>query len=72
MAGEKDLDTLLSSMDPILTDTEYVFVSFPEGKYGDGDHLDPIGMFQEAEGMTLIIPKNSAQNNNFGNTISQC
>ena len=64
MSGEKDLNTLLANMEPELKETEYVFVSFPQGEYGDGAHLNPIAMFQEHEGMTLIIPKDSALANN--------
>lgn len=64
MAGETDLNTLLATMEPQLLDEEYVFVSFPEGQYGDGAHLSPIAMFQEQEGMTLVISKTSALANN--------
>ena len=64
MSGEKDLQKLLANMQPELLEQEYVFVSFPQGEYGDGAHLEPVAMFQEKEGMTLIIPEQSARDNN--------
>ncbi len=65
MSGETNLAALLANMKPVMNETEYVFVSFPEGKYGDGDHLNPIGMFMEEEGMTMVISKDSAEHNNM-------
>ena len=64
MSGERDLESLLANMQPELLEPEYVFLTFPEGQYGDGLHLSPIGMFQEKEGMTLIVCKQSALDNN--------
>lgn len=65
MSGELNLNTLLANMEPIMDDTEYVFVSFPEGEYGDGSHLNPMAMFMEKEGMTMIISKHAADHNNM-------
>jgi hypothetical protein len=62
MPGIKDLQLLLESMQPVLDDTEYVFCTFPEGKYGQFKHLRPIGSFSEKEGLTLIFPRNQADN----------
>ena len=58
--GETDLTTLLKSMRPKLVDEQYVFISINNAKYGDGLELNPIGMFMEEEGMTLVVPKQSA------------
>lgn len=65
MAGESNLSVLLKSMQPNLLDTRYVFISLPQGKYGDGAHLNPIGMFMEEEGLTLIVPSEAAAQNNL-------
>lgn len=65
MAGETNLATLLSSMTPKLAEGEFVFVSMENGHYGQASELQPIGMFIEKEGMTLIIPKSLADHNNL-------
>ena len=73
MSGELDLAVLLGSMEPELLKQDFVFVSFPDGKYGDGAHLMPLGAFQEKEGLTLIIPKHAALNNNIKvETVLKC
>ncbi len=58
MAGETDLDVLLGTMSAKLMDGLYVFATIPDGKIPDG--LRPRMMFQEAEGVTLIILKDEA------------
>ena len=70
MSGEKNLQQLLRNMKPVLLAPEYIFATFPEGKYGDGAHMLPIGAFMEEEGLTLIMTKESAEKNNtaFDNT----
>lgn len=65
MSGEKDLERLLSSMNPVLEEQEYVFVTFPDGKYGDGAHLLPVGTFMEKEGLTMIVPMHTAEEYNL-------
>lgn len=57
MAGERDLDTLIASMAPELMDSEYVFCSFPNARYGDHAALEPVAAMVEAEGLTLVIPR---------------
>lgn len=64
MSGVRDLETLLAAMRPVLLEEEYVFVSFPDGNYGDGAHLNPVVMVRENEGMTLIVTREAAQSNN--------
>lgn len=57
MAGETDLATLLRSMTPVLQPQVYVFVTVdavPDG-------LTPRMIFHEAEGITLIVPREQAQ-----------
>ena len=61
-AGEKDLRKLLKNMSPVLRDGEYVFLTFAKARYGEQDELEPIAAFVESEGLTLVVPKTSAQN----------
>ncbi|WP_018350234.1 ACT domain-containing protein [Longispora albida] len=58
MAGEKDLATLLSTMDPEVHDGEYVFVTVPDGQQPDGVH--PVVTVAEREGLTLVLPRAEA------------
>ncbi len=64
MAGETDLEKLLRNMSPVLNEGEYVFITLP-GEYGDYLYLEPIGSFKEKEGLTLIISKEKAIENNI-------
>lgn len=60
MPGETDLGKLLASLSPRLMDGEFVFCTFEGARYGDHTHLEPIGAFSEAEGLTLIVPLSKA------------
>ncbi len=60
MAGEKDLDKLLASMQPQLFSEEYVFCSVPDGKYGDHSEYFPVASFFESEGLTLVLTRENA------------
>ena len=55
MAGIKDLDILLSNMEPVLDERDFVFCSFPIFDWDKMRELNPIGFFQEKEGMTFIL-----------------
>ncbi len=61
MSGETDLDRLVSSMAPKLTEPLYVFCTLQEARYGDYRELEPIASFGEEEGLTLIIEKAAAE-----------
>ncbi|MEM0912593.1 MAG: ACT domain-containing protein [Pseudomonadota bacterium] len=61
MVGETNLERLLKSMQPTLIEGEFVFISIANATYGDLSHLQPIAMFCEEEGMTLVVPKASAE-----------
>ncbi|TDR20590.1 ACT domain-containing protein [Marinicella litoralis] len=65
MTGERDLDKLVASMSPVLMNGEYVFCSFKEAQYGDHQTLEPMVSIQESEGLTLVVPKNKADENNL-------
>lgn len=60
MAGEKDLEKLLASMEPCLFPEEYVFCTVPDGKYGDYSEYCPVASFMEIEGLTLVLTKANA------------
>ncbi len=60
MSGTSDLQKLLSTLQPVLKQGEFVFISHPKAIYGDGAHLNPIAAFLEREGLTLIVPRETA------------
>ncbi|HKK49302.1 MAG TPA: ACT domain-containing protein [Alkalispirochaeta sp.] len=60
MNGETDLDTILASLDPQASTDEFVFCTFPEGRYSDHAILDPIACVTEDEGLTLVLPREQA------------
>lgn len=59
MSGEMDIGVLLASMNPVIEDEIYVFVTLTTPY--DVQALDPILQFREAEGMTLIMRKDTAE-----------
>ena len=58
MAGERDLDRLLGSLSAALRDGVYVFATVPHGAVPPD--LDPVMVFREREGTTLILPRETA------------
>jgi hypothetical protein len=54
MNGETDLDVLLGSMHPTLQDGVFVFVTLAPG-VAQPDDVDPVMVFSEREGRTLIL-----------------
>lgn len=60
MSGIKDLDVLLRSMNPMLSEKEFVFCSV-SGKLKDFMNMDPVATFKEREGLTLVIEKSVAE-----------
>jgi hypothetical protein len=61
LAGEKNLDKLLGSMSPVLIAGDYVFCTVKNSKYGDYAETKPIASFAEAEGLTLVLLKETAE-----------
>jgi len=47
-------------MSPVLSTGEFVFVTFAQARYGDHVELQPIASFNEPEGLTLVVPKECA------------
>ncbi len=60
MPGEKNLNRLLASLSPTLLEGEFVFCSFKNVQYGSHRDLYPIAAIEESEGLTLVIPKENA------------
>lgn len=57
MSGIADLPTLLASLQPLLTEGEFVFVTRAKATYGVGAELQPIAAIVEDEGLTLVAPR---------------
>ena len=47
----------MSDLQPDLLIDNYVFCTFPQKKYGELEHLSPIGFFQENEGSIMGFNK---------------
>lgn len=60
MSGEKNLDKLIASMSPELLEDKYIFHSVADIDWASIAKLIPKGVFQEKEGMTLIISEQRA------------
>lgn len=60
MPGIVDLKLLLADMKPNLAEGEFVYCSVPASALADSIHLEPIGLFREKEGVTLILPLEAA------------
>jgi uncharacterized protein len=61
MSGGTDLSALLANLKPVLADGEFVYATVPVDRLDDYLRLKPIGLFFEAEGLTLILPASTAQ-----------
>src|SRR5215213_9280689 len=59
MTGETDLNKLLATMAPQLLPGVYVFVTLPPG-VPVPDGLNPLMLFREKEGTTLILLEDEA------------
>ncbi|MCZ4353009.1 ACT domain-containing protein [Roseovarius aestuarii] len=59
MSGEHDLNLLLAGMSPELDGETYVFATLPDRILPRG--IQPLVVMQEAEGTTIIIPRDAAQ-----------
>jgi uncharacterized protein len=61
MSGITDLSFLLKNMNPILNDGEFVFCTIAINELKDFAELDPVSITREAEGWSLIIPREKAE-----------
>jgi len=60
MSGETDLNKLIASMQPVLSEQEYVFASLDKDSPDLLAELAPLGTFYENEGVTVIVSKTNA------------
>jgi len=60
MTAETHLATLLRGLRPQIDPTSYVFSSVKDASYGDLSHTKPLACFAEQEGLTLVLSKESA------------
>ncbi|ATB39396.1 hypothetical protein CYFUS_004840 [Cystobacter fuscus] len=60
MSGETNLGVLLKSMKPVLREGEFVFVTTRRSLL-EVAPLEPLGLFHEEEGLTLILPREKAE-----------
>lgn len=61
MSGIVNLDKLLAAASPVLREEEFVFVTLPDGVYGQHADLRPVAAVTETEGLTLVVPRSRAQ-----------
>ncbi|EFO29282.1 transporter [Roseibium sp. TrichSKD4] len=61
MAGETNLQKLISGMRPELDAQPYVFCTFEKTSMADLAAHDPVGLFREAEGLTAILTPKAAE-----------
>jgi len=59
MSGERNLDVLLRSLNPILDDQEYTFATGSESAVASVAR--PIGVFREEEGTSVICSRSEAE-----------
>jgi uncharacterized protein len=60
MTGTTDLSTLIANLEPVLVEAQFVYATVPASDLHDYLALKPIGLFFEAEGLTLILPAQAA------------
>lgn len=57
MNGISDLGVLLASLEPVLVEGEFVYATVAADQAADYLAMKPIGLFFEAEGLTLILSR---------------
>lgn len=73
MSGEKNLEKLIASMAPNLSDIEYVFGLVATANYEQIALLEPKGTFHEKEGITVILEKQKADESNIAySSVFKC
>ena len=60
MNAETDLATLMRNLEPRTLPDTYVFCSVEDANYGALSHTSPLASFAEAEGLTLVLTRESA------------
>jgi|TARA_B110000438_G_scaffold60716_1_gene60914 hypothetical protein len=65
VSGEKNLEKLLTLMQPKLLDGNFVFCTITDGDLSDILKLAPIASFQEEEGLSLLSSQQNADEANI-------
>ena len=60
MNPETDLATLIRNLEPRTLPATYVFCSVEDADYGALSHTNPLASFAEPEGLTLVLTRESA------------
>ncbi len=60
MNAETDLATLIRNLKPRALPATYVFCSLADANYGALSHTSPLASFAEPEGLTLVLTRESA------------
>ena len=60
MSRLTDLNQLLAHMQPSLQPGDFVFCTVAESSMVDWQHIEPLGMFCESEGLSLIVRRDRA------------
>ncbi len=60
MNAETDLDTLIRNLEPRPLSATYVFCRLEDANYGALSHTSPLASFAEPEGLTLVLTRESA------------
>ena len=60
MSGIQDLNVLLTQMQPSLQPGEFVFCNVGDSALTDWLVAEPMGMFRETEGLSLIVRRDRA------------
>ena len=61
---------MLATLNPELLPGEFVFCSLPDSTPADAVGLDPIGIFTEREGLTVILRRQFAEENGIPFEVS--
>ncbi|MEO0743334.1 MAG: ACT domain-containing protein [Bacteroidota bacterium] len=64
--GTTDLAGLLGTMEPVMQDGAFVFVTVPTHTFALAVETDPVAAVMEAEGLTLVLPQAQADALRFG------
>jgi len=64
MNGTVELSTLLKTMHPELSEVDYVFCTV-QSDIDSISQLEPISIFKEDEGLTLVLEKSTAEAQGF-------
>ena len=72
-SGDENLSNLLNNLQPNLLNEDYVFITLEDYSFDFFNLVDPIAIFKEKEGLTLVITEERAKQENFEyNSVFKC